>query len=323
MEEPEEAAAAARLVSKYSATQLTVWPGAEAARSRWPQMPQDPGQHELPRFAHAGASSHAVAARQTLNAGAALQAAKGDELGGTPLDWLLHLDADEFFYLQGNGRGGATVGSHFAAGRGANLHLLRYANHELLPPPRAGNRPCFKLNPRVAAARFGRRGWSAIVKDLQMEQSDPRPYFSSYHNGKSAVFVPAGRAAAGVHSWALRPGRAPANKRFLAGPAILHCHCPTREAFRQKYLAKAKSQPPAGRLLFESSPMEEAASDLIRALRQSGAGEQTVERRLDDLYQTLTSFSEPERKILDEAGLILRPTLEESVFPRFDSLLGP
>ena len=232
---------------------------------------------------------------------------------GLPWTGLLHVDADEFFYLQGNGRGGETVRSHFAAASGANLHLLRYVNHELLPPTPEGSQPCFKLNPRVAAARFGRQGWSAIAKDLQMEQSDPRPYFSSYHNGKSAVFVSAGRAAAGVHSWALRPGRAPANKRFLAGPAILHCHCPTPEAFRQKYLAKAKSPTPAGRLPFESSPMEAVASDLIHALRQAGAGEQTVERRLDELYQTLTFFTEPERKILDEAGLILRPHLEAPV----------
>ncbi len=87
LEEPQEAAAAARLTAKYSATQLTVWSGAEASRDRWPQICQDPDQHELLRFAHSGSSSHAVAARQTLNAGAALQAAKRDELGGTPLDW--------------------------------------------------------------------------------------------------------------------------------------------------------------------------------------------------------------------------------------------
>ena len=309
LEEPQEAADAERLAAKYPATLVTVWSGAEVAANRWPRICEDPDARELLRFAHAGSSAHAVAARQTLNASAALRAAKGVELGGAPLDWLLHLDGDELFYLQGNGRGGETLHRHFAAVFGAKLQLLRYVNHELLLPNPLGRQPCFKLNPRLAAARFGRLGWSRIAKDLRMTQSDPRPYFNSYYNGKSAVFVPAGRAAAGVHSWSLSTGRGATHTRFLAGPAILHLHGSSREAFRRKYLAKAKSPIPSGPLLFEPSPMEVAALDLILSLERAGADKRMIEKCLDELYDKLTSFTESERKILDEAGLIIRPQL--------------
>ena len=313
LEEPQEAADAKRLTAKYPATLLTVWSGAEVAASRWPRICEDPNQPKLLRLAQAGSSAHAVAARQTLNASAALQAAKGGELGGAPLDWLLHLDGDELFYLQGNGRGGNTLWRHFAAVSQAKLQLLRYVNHELLLPNSVGRPPYFKVNPRLAAARFGRLGWSRTARDLHMTQSDRRPYFNSYHNGKSAVFVPAGRAAAGVHSWSLSTGRGATHTRFLAGPAILYLHCSSREAFRRKYLAKAESPTPPGPLLFEPSPMEVVALDLILSLERAGADKRMIEKRLDELYDKLTSFNESERNILDESGLIIRPQLKWQV----------
>ena len=309
LEEPQEAARAERLAAKYPANLVTVWAGDEVARNRWPLVRDDPDTRELLRVAGGGSGSHAVSARQTLNASAALEAAKGVELGAARLDWLLHLDTDERFYLRGNGRGGETVRGHFAAASRANLHLLRYVNHELLPPNTAGGRLCFKLNPRLAAARFGEAGWSKIAKDLRMSQTDPRPYFNAYFNGKAAVFVPAGRAAAGVHGWSASAGFGAANARFLAGPVILHLHCPSREVFRRKYLAKAESPSSSPDLAFEPSSMEVAALGLIRSLRKAGAEPAVIEQRLDELYEALTSFTEPERKILDEAGLIIRPQL--------------
>ncbi len=308
LEEPREAAVAARLVSRYGGERLIVWSGKQAAE-RWRSA-------ELVRFAAAGSASYAVAARQALNATAVLAAAESGELGGAPLDWLLHLDADELFYPQGSGRGGATLTEHFAAAGAAGLKLVRYANHELLLPYRDDGAPRFKTNPHLATARLGPGGWKALVDHMAMAQTDPRPYFSGYFNGKSAVAVADGLAAAGVHGWFVSrsretPSRETPAAPFLAGPSVLHFHFSSPAAFRRKYLAIASSPAPEGPRLFEPSPVEEAAVALIRELRREGAGETALNRGLDRLHETLSCFSRRDVELLEEANLILRPELEQ------------
>jgi hypothetical protein len=309
LDEPEEAADAARLASIYPPSLLTVWSGPQLMEEDWPSAPDGPNVAELKRLAHSGASSAAVAARQTLNASAALQAAKVGTLGERSLDWLIHLDLDEWFYLEGTGRGGETLGEHFCAATAAGFELVRYLNHELLLPHQPGSAPRFKVNPRLAAARLGPAGWAQIVQHLSMSQSDARPYFNSYLNGKSAVLVKAGAAAAGVHGWALAEPPSAGSSCLLAGPLILHFSFASPGAFRRKYLDRAASPEPSGQRPFPPSPAETAALSLIRSGQRDGADQDAITLELDELHSRLTGFSESEVELLEEAGLIMTPYL--------------
>ncbi|HEY0408854.1 MAG TPA: 2OG-Fe(II) oxygenase, partial [Candidatus Dormibacteraeota bacterium] len=300
LEEPAEAADAERLRALYPAERLTLWSGREVQAARWPALPPFPERDSLRAWAEAGAASFAHASRQALNASAALGAARTGELGGAPLDWLLHLDADEWFELAGDGRGGASLYDHFAAAA-AGRALVRYLNHELLLPWQAGSPPRFKVNPRLALARHGPAGWQALVAALRMAPTDPRPWFLGYHNGKSAVAVAHGLAAAGVHGWYL-DGASQAEE-LVAGPAILHFHRPTPEAFRRKYQAVAAA-PWEGRPPFPPSPAEEAAVALLRSLTDPAA----IDRELAALYRRLTTFTPAEVAVLEEAGLLFTPS---------------
>jgi len=240
------------------------------------------------------------------NASAAVEAAKGRELGGAPLDWLVHLDSDELFYLEGDGRGGATLHSHFSAAATAGALSLRYLNHEILQPCDPSAAPHFKLNPRLAAAHLGPVGWSQLVSYLHMAQTDPRPYFTGYFNGKSAVAVKAAKSAAGVHGWALATPSSTASRR-LAGPSILHFHLASKQAFRRKYLSVAAAGTPDGSKLFEPSPLETATLERIRCLENEGTDEASLSLQLDALHDSLTTFSKPDGEILSEARLLFQP----------------
>ena len=309
LEDPREAADADRLAARHPPERLSVWLGSRVAAERW----RAPGR--LEDYARSGSACWAVAARQTLNASAALEAARGDELGGAPLDWLLHLDADELFYLEGVGRGGETLHQHFAAATASGLRLVRYANHELLSEERRrAGAPRFKCNPKLAAALLGPAGWSALVAHLEMAPTDPRPYFAGYFNGKAAVAVTHAAAAAGVHGWQLEAeGATPKGgqtRHFLAGPSVLHCHFADPAAFRRKYLAAEAAGDPPGSPLFEPSPAEVTIFERIRTLRREGADEASVERGLDELYATMTTFSDADVELLEAAGLIFEPDIE-------------
>ncbi len=305
LEEPGEAADAERLAARHPPERLTVWSGSRLAAERWQTLSLE-ARGDLERFARSGAACWAVAARQTLNAGVALEAARSGELGGAPLDWLLHLDADELLLLEGAGRGGATLHEHFSAARDAGFRLLRYVNHELLHRP--GAAPRFKRNPHLAAARLGAGGWQVLVKHLAMAQTDPRPYFTGYFNGKSAVAVAHAAAAAGVHGWRLAVD-APEAVRFLAGPSVLHYHFADAAAFRRKYL-QAEAAGETDTLLFEPSPVEVTVFGRIRALRRDGADEAAVERGLDALHAGMIAFTDDDVELLEAAGLILEPEVD-------------
>ena len=201
LDEPTEAAVAARLETAHPESRLTIWSGAEAL-NRQLRLPREMCDPELEALARSGSSAWAVAARQSLNASAVLLAAREKVFGGAPLDWLVHLDADELFYCEGAGRGGGTPGVHFAAADAAGLELLRYINHELLGPPSGG--PRFKCNPQLAAAKLGPHGWQELRDQLGLGPDSERPWFHGYLNGKSAVRVDAALTAAGVHGFSLR-----------------------------------------------------------------------------------------------------------------------
>lgn len=308
---------ARRLAEELDPARITLW-SAEQASGRWPGLAEaQPDFDQLRAAAAGGTATDAVAARQTLNATAALRAAQAGELGGPagkPLDWLLHLDSDELFHLQGRTCGGADLRQHFAALRAAGRTVVRYADHELLLARGSGGSdrvgPRFKLNPRLAGARLGPVGWRRLLEhldlDQEMEREGSRLYFRAYWNGKSAVAVAAGRAAAGVHGW-LAEGDGATDDEMLAGPSVLHLHLPSREAFRAKYRTVARAPDDAGDRTFPPSPLEECALGVIREAVRSGGGEAEVAARLDALYEEILCFDEEQVELLEEAGLLLAP----------------
>lgn len=305
LEEPGEKVVADRLRKRWG-SRLTIWSGADTAERRWPAVPAAVREPLLAASRRQGAAD-AVAARQALNASAALTAFR-QAVAVPAVDWLLHLDADEWLWLAGSGRGGNTLAEHLGAAEAAGWQRLRYLVHELLAPPAEGSPTCFKINPRLARCRLGAEGWRQLCEHLDMAQDAERPYFRAHFNGKSAVRVDRGLAAAGVHDWRLdadTEGEGPESDRsaVLAGPWILHHHSASAEAFAAKYLAMAG----AGRAeerLFPPSATETAAVELIERLRSEGCDEVAVQEHLGALNHRLTRFTEAEVSLLHRAGLL-------------------
>ncbi len=303
LDEPAEASVAARLETAHPESRLTIWSGPEAL-NRQLRLPREMCDPDLEALARSGSSAWAVAARQSLNASAALLAAREGVFGGAPLDWLVHLDADELFYCEGAGRGGGTPASHFAAAEHGGLDLLRYLNHELLGPPSGG--PRFKCNPNLAASKLGPHGWAELSDQLDLGPDAERPWFHGYLNGKSAVRVEAALSAAGVHGFSLKED-VEERKRVLAGPSILHFRWPSAAALLRKASSFAESPRPEGDLPFQISATEEAALDVIRAAREAG---EEPSAHIERFHHRLTQFKPGEIELLDTAGLILRPRLK-------------
>ncbi len=105
-----------------------------------------------------------------------------------------------------------------------------------------------------------------------------------------------------MHSWRLQGDAGPTNSVFLAGPCVLHDHFLKPDAFRKKYLAVELSTNSKARL-FEASPCEEAALAILK--EADCLDKETLGIRLDQLAERLLFFSEKERTLLAEAGLLL------------------
>jgi len=298
-EEPDEQQTIAGLRTRFDEDVLTIWTGARVASSRWPQL-RDERLDEPRTIATSGNSAQAVAARQMLNAGAALRASQQEGAVPGGLDWLVHLDGDEQLVPMGAGAGGTDLRESFAVFDEAGILVARFLNHELLLE---GERPIprFKLNPRLAEARLGPIGWRQLVAHLGLEQEGPRPWFTGYHNGKAAVRIEAGILAAGVHGWYTKPAGVEA---VVNGPVVLHFHFLTRETFVEKYIAIAESPVPAR--LFRPSPVEEAALACHAAALADGRDPRAA---LAALHGRLTRYRESEIGLLEEAGLLIEPSL--------------
>ncbi len=295
--EPGEAELAAELASCFGPG-LTIWDGAEVARSRWPALPPDPRLEGLAELAIGGATPQAVCARQTLNASAALMAARAGDFGAP--DWLIHLDADELLYCDHRCR---DLPLTFAAAAAAGWTHLRLLNHELLREP--GGRQRFKLNPRLAAERLGEHGWAETVRMLRLQQDGRRPWFTGYLNGKGAIAVAHGAIAAGVHGFypddeqALVP-------ILLAGPCVLHCHIAEAATFRRKAMALAERDPSESPL-FPLTAVERQMLACLDRARTAGLEGQELERQLDALHHQLGAFNAAELSLLEQLGLLFEP----------------
>jgi hypothetical protein len=315
-EEPVERALAERVREMYRPDRLTVWSDRRLMEEHWNSLPSQEELSELGRLAQTGPSSFGIPARQALNASVALQAARTGQLGGAPLDWMLHLDHDELFYVDPEGHWNGDLRAHFSAVQATGHRLVRYWNHELLLPHSPGAPLAFKLNPRLAQHRLGARRWAELLEELGMSRSHPRPYFNGYVNGKSAVAVAGATGAAGVHSWRLAEPIAEDDVATLADPAILHLRFALADAFRTKYQQMARVTPPAEGPLFQPPRAESAALALVRSLSAAGAGPETLGTQLEALWAELTWFTESEIRRLRAAGLIVMPRLGHSFPPQ-------
>jgi hypothetical protein len=300
---PDDSELIKHLRALWSPAQLTLWTGPEVAEQRWPELDELPSLARLTSCA-SGDSSSAVAARQALNASAALRSVRRGELGESAIDWLVHLDHDELFSLQGQAAGGSSLEKHFGAATQAGLHRIRYLNCELLDPITPTDSPRFKVNPSLAESLLGPAGWRAFQEEMKMRPEDRRPYFRGYANGKSAVAVAFGESAAGVHDWYLSSNDQ-SSSAVLAGPSILHFDSDSASGFRDKYLRRAETI--AEDRLFEASPTEKAAVELVLELRDQGASSAELERALESLRIELSHFTEEETALMEEAGLLIEP----------------
>lgn len=163
-----------------------------------------------------------VMARQILNAEHALHLARA-----AGFDWLLHIDADELFYIPGGDAGG-----YFTQLTATRTEVATFANFEAVPETEETGDffrtvTLFKMrlpdqpssDARALIARAGQR---------------VDTYFHFYGNGKSAVRLAApGMLPDSVHSFVRR---GPFAGMAYLGPFILHYPCASFAAFWQKYV---------------------------------------------------------------------------------------
>jgi len=296
LDESKETETANRLRQSWPAERLSIENGDRWLKDRWAFLPDHLINDQLLYFAETDSTSSLVA-KQVLNANAALHLA---QTGHHDVDWLLHLDADELFYMEGPARGGETVQQHFASAQAAGYRMLRYLNHEAAISQ--GKITRFKLNPLQAG---NRPGLSDRLRSADQFADGQMPYFNAYANGKSAIHVGEGLRSSGPHSWKLKP-ECEGKAAMLAGPSILHYFIQSRASFRRKFLIRAGT---TKETFVPGLALENKAIAVIRAAREEGKSEaevlQVLDRLLDDIY-----LSDATLKVLQEAGLLFEPSLK-------------
>ena len=277
--------------------QVTRIEGRRWRDDRWPWARPD---EALRNHATRGGDLAAVCARQTLNATSVLGQIQAGAL--PEVQWLLHLDADERFHLAGDHRGGRELGKHFAALQAAGFNGATYLNHEVLAAQSPGTGRQYKINPLLAQARLGVRGWARLKTILAID-GERRLYFHGYHNGKSAVRVAAGDSAAGVHRWHVKGQSLEAP--YFAGPFVLHDRFVDALQLYRKYSRHLEEG--AEQRLFPPSPLELAINKRIQGLKQRDVEEAELIAALDSLLDEMTHFTADQRDLLASGGLLYVP----------------
>jgi hypothetical protein len=165
-----------------------------------------------------------VMARQVLNVEHAMNLARAKGL-----KWLLHIDADELFYVPGG-----DAAAHFNWLDGTPIETVSYANYEAVPETEETG-DFFRAVTLFKRPKLLRAPPSPEAKALIARTGQLAPnFFHFYDNGKSAVRLSAtGMLPKGVHSF-VRPGKyasAQSPEQF-----ILHYACCGFAAFWQKYV---------------------------------------------------------------------------------------
>ncbi len=236
-----------------------------------------------------------VMTRQVLNAELALRDAFYKKI-----DWLLHIDIDELFYLPGR-----HVTEHFADLNRRKIEVIKYFNLEGVVEQRRISDffrevTLFKINP-------ARESNKALIQQhkplLQTVPQIPPSYFHYYTSGKSAVKVRPSSLPKGVHTFST-----PAHgKSAIADsvPVILHYPCCGIDHFVQKHRTLGAFQ----RWFSDDKPIEIKAHLSGRDVVGSGD-----EQSIDAYYEENFVYSDASLvETLIDAGLLVRIS-EPAVF---------
>jgi len=196
---------------------ITALPHDAKLRQRWA---------ELPEFeTYAGFIDREVMARQVLNAALGIEMARQKNFG-----WLLHIDADELFFLPKR-----SLAEHLAAARDQGAEAISYRNFEAVPEKADIRDPfrevsLFKLPVEIAPEPATEAGRALLAQTPQI----PPKRFHFYRNGKSAMRLDGPNLRPnGVHkfvNWNGETHEATAPDAF-----VLHYACCGFEAFWRKY----------------------------------------------------------------------------------------
>ena len=166
-----------------------------------------------------------VMIRQELNVFVASAIAR--RLGA---NWLLHIDIDELFFLNGH-----NFNAHFEALEKRKSGGCIYTNYEAIP--RDSDAESIYLSTNRFKKNYFRRGawtYSDEQKDFIHSQSWlPNHYFHYYQNGKSAAFLHNPLMVTDVHSMCDSQGNMTLG--FHYDPVILHFPCTSLKEYTKKY----------------------------------------------------------------------------------------
>lgn len=185
-----------------------------ALREKWQSLPEYSKVREF--------LDREVMSRQVLNAAVAMDLARGEGI-----DWLLHIDSDELFFLSAG-----NVADHFAA---TAFDTIRYINLEAVPERDVITDPfrevdLFKVSIALDSGPKSAQDQALLESTPQLT---PGRRFHFYSNGKSAVRLSSGLRPKGVHGWGDAQGEA-SGENSQSG-LVLHYACCGFEAFWRKY----------------------------------------------------------------------------------------
>lgn len=230
-------------------------------------------------------SPRRVMNRQVLNATEALVQASKDGI-----DWLLHIDDDEYFWCPG-----APVHDHFEALHRAGIGCVTYLNHEAVlleeaAPACSTRRTSFKKH-RNALTSAQHSALPGLLAG--------RPWFVSHSSGKSAARVTARTAPLNVHSFVVDDGALGMGISRI--PAVLHQPYKNVRQFCEKHLSQ-------GEFSLEQDFDGPAGPPGIYAQAQHLCRSKDTDG-LRSLYSNTVTWSENEKDRLDAEGLLLTPEL--------------
>lgn len=206
LDDPEEDVATHR----YSEEKVTFIRNDDALKTRWKSTPVYNQYEEF--------ILSEVMARQILNASVAIQLALEAHY-----DWILHIDMDELFMLQGYDN----VSLHFEALDQQGVEVSQYINHEGVPES-------YEIGNYFEEVTLFKRN----MQDLNETQKavlfsildSPKSHFRFYTRGKAAAKLHAGLLLSGVHSFAGK-----LTTHVATPTSILHYPCCGFNHFWSKY----------------------------------------------------------------------------------------
>jgi len=204
------------------------------------------------------------------------------------LDWLLHIDIDELFYIK-NGDGQ----SHIATLEQSGKHSGVYHNYEAVPQ-------AFDIDNYFASVDTFKKPIPLLKYQKIKRQGiwpTGRRYFNFYNNGKAMTKVLPGIFPLGAHRWIHEDG--PLDKVVFYNPSILHFSVCGYQHFEQKYRHRGNFSDVR---MYKDMRKNGATLDLD-ARDAYASGDVTLAK---EIYRQRVMLESPEAERLLEAGLLKR-----------------